>query len=58
MRQGLTEVGAGLPLDFNYVESVDIFKGAPTVLSGVSQNVGVGHFSTPNNHSLTLGTDP
>jgi catecholate siderophore receptor len=39
MRQGLTEAGAGLPLDFNYVESVDIFKGPPTVLSGVSQNV-------------------
>jgi catecholate siderophore receptor len=40
MRQGLTEAGAGLPLDFNYVESVDIFKGPPTVLSGTSQNVG------------------
>jgi outer membrane receptor protein involved in Fe transport len=24
MRQGLTEAGAGLPLDFNYVESVDL----------------------------------
>jgi outer membrane receptor protein involved in Fe transport len=27
-------------LDFNYVESVDIFKGPPTVLFGASQNVG------------------
>lgn len=40
MRLGLTSNGNGLPLDFNAVESVDIFKGPPSVVQGASAYVG------------------
>ncbi len=40
MRRGLTSNGNGLPINFNAVESVDIIKGPPTVIMGVSQYVG------------------
>lgn len=39
-RRGLTSNGNGLPLDFNQVESVSIFKGPATVIYGASQYVG------------------
>ena len=40
MRRGLTSNGNGLPINFNSVESVDIIKGPPTVVEGVSQYTG------------------
>ena len=40
MRRGLTSNGNGLPVNFNSVESVDIIKGPPTVILGVSQYTG------------------
>jgi len=40
MRTGLTSNGNGMPIDFNSVESVDIFKGPPTVVYGASNYVG------------------
>jgi hypothetical protein len=40
MRTGLTSNGNGMPIDFNSVESVDIFKGPPTVIYGASNYVG------------------
>lgn len=36
MKKSLTNNGNGLPINFNSVESVDIFKGPPTVIYGVS----------------------
>ena len=36
MKRSLTNNGNGLPINFNSVESVDIFKGPPTVIYGVS----------------------
>lgn len=36
MRRSLTSNGNGLPVNFNSVDSVDIFKGPPTVIYGVS----------------------
>ncbi len=39
-RRGLTSNGNGLPLDFNQVESVSIFKGPASVIYGASQYVG------------------
>lgn len=40
MRKGLTSNGNGLPLNFNSVESINILKGPPSVMVGVSQYVG------------------
>ena len=40
MRKGLSSNGNGLPLNFNSVESVNILKGPPSVMVGVSQYVG------------------
>lgn len=40
MRKGLSNNGNGLPLNFNAVESVNILKGPPSVMVGVSQYVG------------------
>ncbi|OAI42651.1 hypothetical protein AYO41_03860 [Verrucomicrobia bacterium SCGC AG-212-E04] len=40
MRRGLTSNGNGLPVNFNSIESVDIIKGPPTVILGVSQYTG------------------
>lgn len=40
MRKGLTSNGNGLPLNFNSVESINILKGPPSVMIGVSQYVG------------------
>ena len=39
-RRGLSSNGNGLPLDFNQVESVSIFKGPASVIYGASQYVG------------------
>jgi len=36
MKKSLTNNGNGMPINFNSVESVDIFKGPPTVIYGVS----------------------
>ncbi len=36
MKKSLTNNGNGMPVNFNSVESVDIFKGPPTVIYGVS----------------------
>ncbi len=40
MRKGMTSNGNGLPLNMNSVESVNILKGPPSVMVGVSQYVG------------------
>lgn len=40
MRKGMSNNGNGLPLNFNSVESVNILKGPPSVMVGVSQYVG------------------
>lgn len=40
MRRSLTSNGNGLPINFNSVESVDIFKGPPTVIYGASNYTG------------------
>ncbi|HEY5752798.1 MAG TPA: TonB-dependent receptor plug domain-containing protein [Chthoniobacterales bacterium] len=40
MRRGLSSNGNGMPVNFNAVDSVDIFKGPPTVIYGVSQYTG------------------
>jgi len=40
MRKGMSNNGNGMPLNFNSVESVNILKGPPSVMVGVSQYVG------------------
>ncbi len=40
MRKGMSNNGNGLPLNMNSVESVNILKGPPSVMIGVSQYVG------------------
>jgi TonB-dependent Receptor Plug Domain len=40
IRQPFVVSGAGMPIDFNAVDSVDIFKGPPSVEYGVSSYVG------------------
>jgi catecholate siderophore receptor len=40
IREPFVVSGAGLPIDFNAVDSVDIFKGPPSVEYGVSSYVG------------------